>query len=124
MKMEEMIRQYFDAWLKQDESGLPFLFAEDAVYSECYGPEYRGLNQILRWFRDWNLRGKVIAWNTKGFIWQENRVAVEWYFACEYDDEAFAFDGVSIVEFNSEGKICSLREFQSKTEHVFPYGGA
>jgi ketosteroid isomerase-like protein len=122
LNAEELIRQYFEAWLTQDESGLPCMFAADAVYSECYGPEYRGLDQILRWFRDWNARGKVTAWDIKGWIRQGNRIAVEWYFACVYDGAASAFDGVSIVECNAGGKICALREFQSKAEHVFPYG--
>jgi len=122
LNAEELIRQYFEAWLTQDESGLACMFAADAVYSECYGPEYRGLDQILRWFRDWNARGKVTAWDIKGWIRQGNRIAVEWYFACVYDGEASAFDGVSIVECNAGGKICALREFQSKAEHVFPYG--
>jgi len=122
MKMEEMIRLYFDAWLKQDESGLPFLFAEDAVYSECYGPEYRGIAQIMQWFRDWNKRGRVTRWDILGYLQQGSKFAVEWTFGCEYDGEASLFNGVSLVEFSESGKIRSLKEFQSKAEHVFPYG--
>lgn len=121
MKREDGIRRYFDAWLKQDESGLEGIFSEDAVYSECYGPEYHGRDQILRWFRDWNARGKVNAWDWKGLIRQGNRIAVEWYFACEYDGESHAFDGVSIIEWNDSDQICALREFQSKAEHTVPY---
>lgn len=122
MEMEDKIHRYFDAWLKQEESGLENIFSEDVVYSECYGPEYHGRDQILRWFRDWNARGKVIAWDWKGWIRQGNRAAVEWHFACEYDGKPDAFDGVSMIEWSDSGRICALREFQSKTEHVFPYG--
>lgn len=122
MHEEETIRRYFDAWLTRDESALPFVFSSDVVYSECYGPEYHGLSQLLRWFRDWNARGRVTDWRIKGMTREKNRLAVEWRFACVFDGENSVFDGVSIVEFDGEGKICALREFQSKAEHVFPYG--
>lgn len=32
------------------------------------------------------------------------------------------FDGMSLMEFAEDGRICSLKEFQSKAEHEFPYG--
>ena len=38
------------------------------------------------------------------------------------DGEESFFDGISLVEFSENGKIQSLKEFQSKAEHVFPYG--
>lgn len=44
---EQLIGAYFQAWLTQDESRLAEFFESDAVYSECYGPEYRGIDQIL-----------------------------------------------------------------------------
>lgn len=149
---EQMIRRYFQAWLEQDPAPLEEIFAENAVYSECYGPEYRGLSQIKRWFEDWNQKGKVLEWRIKGFLHDGNRTAVEWYFRCDYEGEA-GFDGVSLIEFDSCdkidarcqtldaslwwfapqtengknahrrcGKIVSLKEFQSKAEHEFPYG--
>ena len=34
-------------------------FTENAVYTECYGPEYRGIEQIEKWFADWNKKGRV-----------------------------------------------------------------
>lgn len=121
-KREEMIRAYFRCWVKNDPAVLKETFAEDIVYSECYGPEYRSLEQIKQWFSDWNQKGKVLEWNIKGFLHEGNRTAVEWYFRCEYDGETDGFDGVSLIEFNETGKIVSLKEFQSKAEHVFPYG--
>lgn len=122
MKPERLIEVYFQAWISKDESRLADFFASDAVYSECYGPEYRGLIQIVRWFRDWNKRGRVTRWDILGSIRQGNSLAVEWTFGCVYDGEKSLFNGVSLVEFNEDGKIQSLKEFQSKAEHVFPYG--
>ena len=37
------------------------------------------------------------------------------------DGEEGGFDGVSLIEFDNAGKIVSLKEFQSKAEHIFPY---
>ncbi len=119
---EKRIRRYFNAWLENAPDCLPEIFGETIVYSECYGPEYRGLGQIKKWFADWNRHGKVLEWDIKGVLHQGSRTAVEWYFRCEYDGNTDGFDGVSLIEFDEAGKIVSLKEFQSKAEHVFPYG--
>lgn len=122
MEAEQLVSLYFQSWLCQDETRLLDLFEPGAVYSECYGPEYRGLDQITRWFRDWNKRGRVTRWDILGTIRQENTLAVEWTFGCVYDGEESLFNGVSLIELGESGKIRSLKEFQSKAEHVFPYG--
>lgn len=38
--MEEIIRNYFSCWLNKDEKPLTDIFADNIIYSECYGPEY------------------------------------------------------------------------------------
>ena len=122
MKYLESIKTYFEAWLSKNGTALSMIFADDVVYSECYGPEYRGLNQIQRWFSDWNLRGTVLQWDIRNAIESGSTLCVEWYFRCEYDGNMDGFDGVSWIEFDDCGKIKALREFQSKAEHCFPYG--
>ncbi|WP_205739169.1 nuclear transport factor 2 family protein [Halocella sp. SP3-1] len=109
-------------WLSKDGSCLNEIFDDNVVYSECYGPEYRGIRQIIQWFDDWNERGTVIRWDIKQFIHQMNQTAVEWYFECEFAGQISRFDGVSIIVFNDNGKIIDIKEFQSKAEHEFPYG--
>jgi hypothetical protein len=52
MTKEDVIGQYFCSWLKQDINLCKNLFAENATYSECYGPIYRNKREILTWFRD------------------------------------------------------------------------
>ena len=121
---EDLIKNYFRCWVENDPAVLEETFSEDIVYSECYGPEYRGLGQICHWFSDWNKKGKVLEWKIRGFLHEENRTAVEWYFRCRYDGEESGFDGVSLMEFDKTGKIVSLKEFESKAEHNFPYGEA
>jgi len=93
IKREQIIRNYFQSWLNKNSLTLRKTFDLYAVYSECYGPEYNGLEIIERWFNDWNKRGTVLLWDIKQFIHQGNTTAVEWYFKCEYDGDVGEFDG-------------------------------
>ena len=120
-KREEIIRSYFQCWISNDCRILNDVFDDQVVYSECYGPEYRGLDVIKRWFEDWNKRGAVLVWDIKQFIHSTNVTVVEWYFKCKYDGEIGEFDGVSLIEFNDNDCIISLKEFQSKIPHYYPY---
>ena len=119
--MEEIIRKYFLAWIQADIETVRNTFSEAAVYSECYGPEYHGLSQILRWFEDWNRKGRVLEWSIKRLIGKDRTVVAEWYFKCDYDGTIDAFDGVTIADFDKDMKITKLCEFQSKAEHYYPY---
>lgn len=120
-RQEQIISQYFQSWINRDPTMIRKIFAPNALYSECYGPEYRGAATIERWFMDWQEHGTVIVWDIKQFIHQDNRTAVEWRFQCDYDGEVSEFDGVTLVEFDSEDHITNLKEFQSKLPHYFPY---
>jgi len=115
--MDKSIEAYFAAWINKDEGILTSIFAKDVIYSECYGPEYHGLDQILRWFSEWNRRGTVLRWDIKNTLGCGNVMCVEWYFLCEYDGNTDGFDGVSWIEFDDFGKIIAVREFQSKAKH-------
>lgn len=117
-----LISKYFNSWIDNDISILPSVFDDNIVYSECYGPEYHGIDQILKWFEDWHMKGRVIEWKIKQFIIQQDTVVAEWYFCCEYEKNIDGFDGVSIIVLNDNNKIISLKEFQSKAEHEYPYG--
>jgi hypothetical protein len=118
---EKLIKDYFQYWIKKNSLLFSEIFDVDIIYSECYGPEYQGIEVILRWFEDWNKRGTVLVWDIKEFIHQGNMTAVEWYFKCESDGDIGAFEGVSLIEFNTNNKITRLKEFQSKIPHYYPY---
>ena len=120
--MKEIIELYFKCWLEKDSSKLENIFADDIVYSECYGPEYTGIEQIYLWFTDWNNKGTVLQWVIKDVVEKNETLIVEWYFECDYDGNTDGFDGVTVAKFNKENKIYSLKEFQSKSEHYYPYG--
>lgn len=118
----EIISGYFNAWISGDTEIIKQTFGENAVYTESYGPEYHGLNQILRWYNDWNSHGRVMCWDLADYYEQGNTAIVRWYFKCKYDGETSAFDGVTIAEFDENMKIARLCEYQSKAEHNYPYG--
>ena len=122
MDQQEVLQRYFDCWLRKDSSALPALFTEDAVYSECYGPVYMGLNQILRWFDDWNKQGAVQTWRIKRIIRQGDAMAAEWFFSYTHGQSLGCFDGVSIVLFAEDGRMRSIQEFKSQSTHIYPYG--
>jgi hypothetical protein len=119
---EKIISEYFYSWIKNDIKIIEKHFDPDIIYSECYGPEYQGINQIKKWFVDWNRNNSVLEWKIKEFIHQNNITVVEWFFKYKTNKEIAFFDGVSIIEFNNQHKIIRIKEFQSKTEHNFPYG--
>lgn len=122
LEQEKIIKKYFAAWLNKDVDAIKSILSDKITYTESYGPEYRGVIQVITWFMDWNQRGTVLKWDIKQFIHQENITAVEWFFECNYNNSIAGFDGVSLVEFDAMGKIFSIKEFQSKAEHNFPYG--
>ncbi len=119
--MKDVIHKYFASWISKDIEILEQVFAKDIVCTECYGPEYHGLDQILRWFEEWNQKGSVLGWIIKREIEKDKTIVVEWYFKCDYQGKVSGFDGVTIADFNKEGKIFRLKEFRSDSEHIYPY---
>ena len=94
-------------------------FAADAVYSECYGPEQHGLSQLLRWFADRNQKGTVLEWTIRRtFVQGRTRIA-EWYFQCDCEGTVDGFDGITVADFDENGKIAHLCEFQSNPNIIF-----
>ena len=48
----------------------------------------------------------------------------DWHFAWEYDGQASACDGVTLIDWDEEGRIHRLREYAASEEHHFPYAEA
>ena len=79
----DVIKKYFQSWLDNDVEIVKQTFSENALYSECYGPEYHGLSQIVTWFENWNNKGQVLEWTIKRIFEQNQTLIVEWYFRCK-----------------------------------------
>ena len=72
-RRETIIRLWFDMWLQGKDAGIWDIFAEDAVYVESWGPEYRGAGNIKLWFDEWNTRGRVQQWEIQQFFHREDQ---------------------------------------------------
>lgn len=120
MKREQVLRDYMQAWLDKDSSRLGDFFTQDCYYRECYGPRYLGLKQIQQWFLDWQEKGQVLKWQVERMFSCGDTVVASWTFACCYEGQEYAFDGVTIADFESD-KIATLSEYSSQIEALFPY---
>ncbi len=118
---EEMIKQYMNAWKSKSKDIIPKIFASSIIYTECYGPEYHGINSMEKWFEEWNKQGIVIAWDVQQFIHENSTTVVQWYFKYEYSHNKGEFDGVSIFVFDAQNKITSVKEYKSELPHYQPY---
>ena len=121
-KREQIIRLWFDLWLRKEELGIDGIFAPDACYIESWGPEYHGIEAIRHWFREWNTRGTVLRWEIRQFIHQGDQTVVEWYFQCQMaGSQPQAFDGVSLTRWTPQGRIALLKEFGCNIDRYDPY---
>lgn len=119
---EEKIRLWFRMWLEKADLGIQELFDRDAVYQESWGPEYCGAAKIKLWFEEWNTRGTVRQWDILQFFHREDQTIVEWYFKNEMNGGAAeAFDGISLIRWTPENRICFLKEFGCSTSRYDPY---
>ena len=109
---EEIITLWFNMWLEKKDLGIDRIFSKNILYTESWGPEYRGIEKIKLWFYEWNSRADVLAWDIKQFFHKDNQTIVEWYFKFkEKNEEAEDFSGVSLIEWTEDGKIENLKEF-------------
>ena len=121
-KREASIRKWFNMWLNKNDLGISELFADDAVYTESWGPRYPGIKKIKHWFQEWNTRGTVLVWDIKCFFHSENATAVLWYFKNTMDNgEVEEFNGVTIVDWDEDNKMKELCEFGCNIRNYDPY---
>ncbi|WP_161787676.1 nuclear transport factor 2 family protein [Bifidobacterium bombi] len=148
---ERAITEYFKMWVARDFDKLDGLFAPDCRYEEYTGSIYQGRDQIHRWIDALQAAQVVVSWRVHDFLHGRGNqgqpeITVTWTFCaydladrshslCEVDGVAgqsdgvgaeregsYEFDGVSIIEFDRQNKINSVREFYAKHDRRYPYG--
>lgn len=63
-----------------------------------------------------------LKWDIKQFFHKEDQTIVEWYFKNQMKNGKIeAFDGVSLIEWTSNNKILSLKEFGCNINNYDPY---
>lgn len=119
---EAILRRWFAMWLQREELGIREIFAEDAVYTESWGPVYHGAEAVAHWFAEWLTRGRVLAWDIHQFFHAGGQTVVTWYFQCQMgEDKPVGFEGVSVVDWAEDGRIASLTEYCCEPEQYDPY---
>lgn len=117
-----MIKLWFEMWLQKKDLGIADIFSDDVVYTESWGPEYKGVQKIRMWLEEWNTRGTVLTWEIKQFFYKDNQTIVEWYFKNTVNEGKIEeFDGMSLIVWNEQNKIISLKEFGCNINNYDPY---
>ena len=56
---EDLIIEWFQSWFDSHWNNFEVIFESDAYYSESWGPEYKGIIEIKKWFNDWHEHFKL-----------------------------------------------------------------
>lgn len=93
------------------------LFAPDATYEEPPAPILRGRAALLAFLSDFATRHHDVSFTiARAFAnATATQVAAEWRFAYTRDEDGTRriYEGISIVECDSDGRITSWRGFSS-----------
>ncbi|MCI1244356.1 MAG: nuclear transport factor 2 family protein [Bacilli bacterium] len=118
---KKKIKSYFRMWETRDFKELKDVFPPSVYYSECYGPEYRGIGQIERWISHMLKSQTVKEWKITRMIRAEGSktVVVNWVFSA-VESSSYSFNGVSIISFDGGGLISSVEEFKSEARKFTP----
>lgn len=112
--IQAVIQQYFAASRSEDKAeGMVVCFAEDTVsYDPVGAPALQGHSQLREFFQG------VAALFTKVELSEDfisingNEAAVKWTGrGIGQNGQAVTFEGIDLFEFNSEGKIQSMRAY-------------
>ncbi|TLG76769.1 nuclear transport factor 2 family protein [Culicoidibacter larvae] len=119
----EAVNGYFNGWVSGNKEQILATLADTIYIEECYGPCYRGKEQVAVWLERWFAKGTVDSWviTDEWFAEVEQTYFCKWAFTCTYKGNTDSFSGVSKVTF-ADNKIATLEEFQSTLTHKYPFG--
>lgn len=108
---KQVILAYTEGWKEQNREKILSCLDPECVVIESYGPTYRGLEMVSRWFDSWFGSGnRVNRWDVTSFYIVDDTCFFEWIFACTFEGKPAEFEGASIAHFQNE-KIIFLREY-------------
>lgn len=120
---EETIKVWFDMWLGDDSTPMNALFTDDVVYTECWGNQYSGKEEIGQWFRDWHKNNHMEVWKVTSFLHAEDKTVVEWHMeALTRNGTPRWLDGIYVIEWDDSERIKALREYGANSRMIRPYG--
>lgn len=118
---ERTIREYFSMWVTKDFSRLEEIISANCIVQESSGPCYLSLTEMSQWIEKKIEQQDVLSWQIKE-IWPsiDDTFFVVWNYTA-VEKQAINFDGISLIHFDRIGCIDTVKNFQSKSEHSFPY---
>ena len=64
----------------------------------------------------------MLQWDIKQFFHTDSQTVVEWYFKNTMNDGTVeSFEGMSLIRWDQEGRICALKEFGCNENRYDPY---
>lgn len=120
---EETIKVWFDMWLGDDITPMNAIFTDDVKYTECWGNQYFGKEEIDQWFEDWHKNNRMNVWKVKQFMHTEDKTIVEWHMeALAMNGTTRWLEGVYVIEWDENERIKALREYGANSRTIRPYG--
>ena len=117
---EQIIRDYFDSWVKKDFSKLDQWFEQDMFYRECYGATYQGLAELKAYIKVAAQKQTVLKWTIfKIEQTTSGQFVVTWFFQAREEKE-YCFDDVSLIDFSGL-KIKRVVEYSTEHKTYRPY---
>ena len=119
---EEIINTWFDMWVGEDITPMAAIFTDDVEYTECWGYQYFGKEEISKWFQDWHKHNRMEAFYAKKFIHSEDKTVVTFKMeALGMNGTPRWMDGVYIIEWGDDERIKSLEEYGENSRKARPY---
>ena len=113
-KIESIVRDFGEAFVKRDVEKMLSFFAEDAVWVSPVGTfkGKEGLKRVLTW--DTQIMPTVESRRSGiGIIVKENKVVTEDISKGEYEGKKYEVPAITVFEFNDD-KIQDIRLFYDK----------
>ena len=86
---EEKINVWFEMWVGDDITPMAAIFADDVEYTECWGYQYFGQEEIQAWFEDWHKNNVMEAFYAKDFLHMDDKQLAKAVVYQKNEDDSF-----------------------------------
>lgn len=77
---EEIIKKWFKSWYDPKWNQFTDVFEDEIYYSESWGLEYNGIEEIIQWFYCWHMHSKLEKWEIKKILHIDDYSIVKCFF--------------------------------------------
>ncbi len=110
---EEVINKWYQSWHNQEFDQFTDIFALNIVYNNGFGAKYFGISQLINFKKKWHKSHTLIEWKIVSVTSIKSKSFVEWYFNFKVNNQIKKYNGVSIILWDNEDRICSVREYST-----------